>query len=329
MKLLLLGAGFSRNWGGWLAIEVFEWLLGHSAIVANAEARTLLWTCQKSGGGFEEALAIAQTLHATSPGTHGATLKALQVAIEEMFEAMNSAMHLQKFEFSQEKQWQVATFLSRFDAIFTLNQDTLLEHFYCNENVHLNAPQKWTDVILPGMKKGLVTDTAYKDSWAYSDWVPSPEGKFLVPDGYQPIYKLHGSSNWRNSEGGSLLIMGGAKSKAIASTPLLQAYMDKFRKLMSEKGAKLMTIGYGFRDEHINEAISLGAKADLRLFNISPQGAEAATASNPQKQGNVQGPNSELEDAFESRLIGASRRPLSALFGHDVVELRKVLRFLE
>jgi len=26
--LLLLGAGFSRNWGGWLASEAFEYLLG-------------------------------------------------------------------------------------------------------------------------------------------------------------------------------------------------------------------------------------------------------------------------------------------------------------
>ena len=26
--VLLTGAGFSRNWGGWLAIEAFEYLLG-------------------------------------------------------------------------------------------------------------------------------------------------------------------------------------------------------------------------------------------------------------------------------------------------------------
>jgi hypothetical protein len=26
--VVLLGAGFSRNWGGWLASEAFEYLLG-------------------------------------------------------------------------------------------------------------------------------------------------------------------------------------------------------------------------------------------------------------------------------------------------------------
>ena len=34
-KLLLLGAGFSRNWGGWLATEVFEYLLGTKAVTGS------------------------------------------------------------------------------------------------------------------------------------------------------------------------------------------------------------------------------------------------------------------------------------------------------
>lgn len=33
--LLLLGAGFSRNWGGWLADEAFEYLIGHNEIKNN------------------------------------------------------------------------------------------------------------------------------------------------------------------------------------------------------------------------------------------------------------------------------------------------------
>ena len=33
--VLLLGAGFTRNWGGWLASEVFEYLLGSPEIDDN------------------------------------------------------------------------------------------------------------------------------------------------------------------------------------------------------------------------------------------------------------------------------------------------------
>jgi len=39
--ILLFGAGFSRNWGGWLADEAFEYLLGHPRI--DDGLRVLLW----------------------------------------------------------------------------------------------------------------------------------------------------------------------------------------------------------------------------------------------------------------------------------------------
>jgi hypothetical protein len=51
--ILLTGAGFSRNWGGWLADEAFEYLLGHPLI--DDGLRTVLWR-SKDTGGFESAL---------------------------------------------------------------------------------------------------------------------------------------------------------------------------------------------------------------------------------------------------------------------------------
>lgn len=329
MNLLLLGAGFSRNWGGWLASEVFEWLIGHPAVTTNTEARALLWRGQKSGGGFEEALSEIQHSHASNSGAHQATLDAMQSAIRDMFDEMNKALHLQQFEFSQDRQWHIATFLGKFDAIYTLNQDTLLEHLYCNGNVPLNNPGKWDGVSLPGLVRGAVTDSAFATSWAYCDWSPISTGEISFPERYQPIYKLHGSSNWRNATGAPLLVMGGSKSKAISDTPLLQSYMNRFREHLQTNGAKLMVIGYGFRDDHINELIIDGAKNGLRLFNISPQGADAAKASNLGRRGSIQPANNDLENVFESNLFGASRRPLATLFSTDMVEHRKVMRFFE
>ena len=56
-NVLLLGAGFSRNWGGWLAPEVFEYLLGCPEV--DEELRSLLWK-HKDQGGFEAALGELQ-----------------------------------------------------------------------------------------------------------------------------------------------------------------------------------------------------------------------------------------------------------------------------
>lgn len=43
---LLTGAGFSANWGGWVASEAFEYLLGCPEILADDRLRDLLWDCQ-------------------------------------------------------------------------------------------------------------------------------------------------------------------------------------------------------------------------------------------------------------------------------------------
>jgi len=61
--ILLTGAGFSHNWGGWLADETFEYLLGCPEI--DAPTRNALWRSKNNRQGFEDALAGLQ--HPTSP----------------------------------------------------------------------------------------------------------------------------------------------------------------------------------------------------------------------------------------------------------------------
>ncbi len=53
----LRGAGFSRNWGGWLAPEALEYLLGCPQI--PVDIRDLLWRHRRQGG-FEAVLAQVQ-----------------------------------------------------------------------------------------------------------------------------------------------------------------------------------------------------------------------------------------------------------------------------
>lgn len=54
MKNILL-LGVSRNWGGWLAAEAFEYLLGDPIIMQDNTLKVLLWKYQKEGSGFEGA----------------------------------------------------------------------------------------------------------------------------------------------------------------------------------------------------------------------------------------------------------------------------------
>ena len=133
--ILLLGAGFSRNWGGWLASEAFEYMLGIGDL--DAQTQKVLWDC-KERGGFEDALAFLQN-ELTRRGTADAArrLEAMQGAVSQMFQDMDRAFADMPFEPQNYREFTVARFLVRFDAIFTLNQDTLLERHYLNENVAL------------------------------------------------------------------------------------------------------------------------------------------------------------------------------------------------
>lgn len=324
---LLLGAGFSRNWGGWLATEAFEYLLGCPEVVGDPSIATLLWKHQ-SGGGFESALAEAYNNFTRDPAPNLPVLRGLQDAISRMFADMNNAfMEVSDWEFQAFKGRMVGTFLSRFDAIFTLNQDVLLEHYYVG-NVHLSDNGKWrAGAQLPGMTRTPPQDPAHHDSWARSTWRPAPEADFSVQANAQPIFKLHGSSNWLYPDGRSMLIMGGDKVKDIGQTPILSKYAQIFEEGLSAPSARLMVIGYGFRDAHINATITAAVEKGLKLFIICPEGAAIAMQLNPTRASNKMTVGTPLEDAVQKALIGASRRGLREIFGGDTAEHNKVMRF--
>jgi hypothetical protein len=140
--VLLTGAGFSRNWGGWLANEAFEYLIGSPEIDDNL--RQLLWTQKTRGGGFEDTLAELQQAYTLSRNERTRKpLEDLRDAIVGMFNYMNLAFDGIQFEPPNQTQYMIRGFLRGFDAIFTLNQDLLLERHYLNEQIQLAQPRKW------------------------------------------------------------------------------------------------------------------------------------------------------------------------------------------
>jgi len=328
--LLLIGAGFSRNWGGWLATEAFEYLLGSPEVVRDPNLRQLLWKHQEGGGGFEAALAELQQF-TRDPEAVSEPLMGLQDAIKRMFDDMNSAfMTITDWQFGQQDiDRQIGTFLTRFDAIFTLNQDLLLEHHYTNSNIALIGKKHWDGPVIPGMRRTPSQEPLYANSWSHSMWTPLPECEFKVNARSQPIYKLHGSSNWIRSNSQPLLIMGGAKVREIGQTPILNWYAKVFDESLSTSTAKLMVIGYGFRDDHINAAIARGVENGLKLFIVAPEGAEMARMHNPTRVSGQIIERTQLEEMIEESLVGASRRGLRDTFGQDSAEFSKLMRFFQ
>lgn len=325
--LVLLAAGFSRNWGGWIASEVFEYLLGCPEITRSNRLRALLWKHQPTGG-FEDALAEVQADHCRNPSASATDLHAMQTAIGRMFDDMNHGYaQSAEWEFQQHQHYMVRTFLSKFNAIFSLNQDLLLELRYLNDNIMLGSNRKWAGWQLPGLRQLPNQEWKFGNTTANGIWIP--EGILSIHAKDQPLFKLHGSSNWRDQAGSSLLVMGGNKAQEINAHPILNSYMQQFEEYLSRANTRLMIIGYGFRDPHINTAISTAVARGLRFFIINPRGSGLARSLNPTRQPGMIGAQTSLEDLFEAGLIGASQRSLREIFGGNTVEHAKVMRFFD
>jgi len=332
--ILLTGAGFSRNWGGWLANETFEFLLGSPEL--DADLRSLLWKSKEAGGGFEDALTELQEEHdRRRDDLSKKRLNDLQAAIVGMFNLMDQSFVATTFEPQQEmnpitprQQNYVRTFLFRFDAIFTLNQDLLLERQYLNENINSQQTGRWNGHQVPGMKRLHVSSMTDPVRDCVALLAPVDSANFEVRPGAQPYFKLHGSNNWVNgTSGGRLFIMGGNKAVAIDRYPILSWYHRQFREYLSRPGARLMIIGYSFSDQHINGAISDAVdRGTLRLFIIDPLGVDVIDKRNLRLP--IRVPDAYVEK-LAPRIVGASRRPLSSTFGSDNVEHGKLMRFFE
>jgi hypothetical protein len=312
--ILLLGAGFSRNWGGWLASEAFEYLLGCPQV--DDSLRSLL--LQHKDKGFEAALEVLQ-----AAGASDARLSKLEAALREMFEAMNRAFQSTKFNFRDEVRSTVTFFLQRFDIIFTLNQDCLLEIHYFNDGLFSEARGRWKGFVVPGMHR--VGDPNWSNP-AFTKWKPSGEPLAIPPD-RQPYIKLHGSSEWESGTTNNL-IMGGNKSAAIRQHPILAWGMQQFEERLSRPQTRLMVIGYSFHDDHINAVLmDAVAKAKTTLFIVDPQGMDVLNVNHSTPSSLTISATSPMANALWPSVRGCSRRPLSSTFGSDRAEHANLMRF--
>jgi hypothetical protein len=230
---LLTGAGFSRNWGGWLANEAFEYLLGAPEI--DDYLRRILWRAKLWGQGFEGALSIVQDAYTSNKSDETKqNLDKLTRAVIGMFNAMQAAFN--KLDY-RESDLRLQRFLSLFDAIFTLNQDTLLETLYAGP---VRWSKRWYGSYLPYMK--FIEEPAQPHTFMLRHPMMQ-DSEFITRENDQPIYKLHGSYNWfAEPHGERLVVMGGNKTASIDTFRVAAQYQDEFQAMLSQPDTQLMVI---------------------------------------------------------------------------------------
>ncbi len=264
-RTILTGAGWTRNWGGRLAAELWEDLIGHKAIQSNSRLRELLLDELS----FEAALGIVQAEPFTADDR-----QVFESALLDAFIAMDR--EVAQIPDPWINIYKVQELLFRFCGrraqginagyMFTLNQDLWPERYLYNEYVSgaLNP-------ALPAMRgrpnqRLFTTDIGYYSGEFLMQPIAEPAAQGQL-HGHFNVIKLHGSFNWRTADARHALVVGTEKSGQIAASPLLAWYFDIFRKVLSVGGARLMVMGYGFGDEHVNAVISDAIdRHGLKLF---------------------------------------------------------------
>ena len=262
-RVLLVGAGFAKNWGGMLACEVHKSLSSHPAVQERPAIRKLLL----EETSFEVALEKAR-----SGKFENQDQAAIEEAIISAFEQMDG--HYRK-PTHPVLGASINDFIGRFcpgpvgtgtGYVFSLNQDLLLERIYGTQVDR--QPFRLPGVTWPERRPDGPAGALPIPPATISDSVDI-EAPHLTNN--FNLIKLHGSINWRSSPDFPSMVMGTRKTLMIGNVPLLAWYHQVLEEVLSDGNVQLLVIGYGWADEHINEAIAAAVQNHgLRVFSWNP-----------------------------------------------------------
>lgn len=263
--ILLTGAGFTKNFGGFLGDEMWAQIFNDAEIQSDDDLRSLL----QEDYDFE-------SVYSAVVSSKMADVKKdiMKRVIERAYKNLDDAT--KNWVFNEDSPYPVNWYglndlITLFNGsgnekgfFFTLNQDLFMERrsgyhspgsprfsqdFY---NLHGKELRSNEFVMLQGTG---VEEKAEKD-------INNHAGLVYI--------KLHGSYGWKSSDGSNQLVIGKNKTELIDKEPLLKWYFDLFQKVIAEGDKKLLIIGYGFGDQHINKILVDGVeKYGLKIYIIS------------------------------------------------------------
>ena len=267
--VLLTGAGFTKNYGGYLANEMWAAIFRQPEIREDAE----LQSAMHDELNFE--VLYDEVLRSTSEYSIESKHR-LVAAVRRAYLQMHKRISYQSGQPRSAASAICSHAIARFVGkgrergfFFTLNQDLFIEEFF---------PSDYPVPRVPGLP-----------TWPSQSRPLDPErDKVRLPDEAEVarvkatfgdkgtsnfVYlKLHGSLGWTGHDGDDVLVIGQTKSELIEREPLLRWYLELFKEVLHRPEVYLVTIGYGFGDLHINHIIVQAIREHkLRLCVVSPE----------------------------------------------------------
>lgn len=280
MNILFTGAGFTKNFGGYLGDEMWALIFNHPQIQRQSKVRKLMLD------NFDYESIYHKVLRESGEGSFAEDDKtAIKNALSNAYKQLDSkilalsgrtsSVDININNIAKHLLEKFADDRSKISYFFTLNQDLLIERLL---SPHVSSKR----LILPGgipITPSSGSGLARESPLEYSDFITLPNKEEVnrkksaeLPNYEFNYIKLHGSYNWKSYDGSEMMVIGLDKEDQINREPLLSWYLDIFKEALSNDGVRLFVIGYGFRDKHINEIIASSIKEHgLQLYVLSPQ----------------------------------------------------------
>lgn len=312
--ILLTGAGFTANFGGFLAKEMWSKIFNNPKL---NNAGILKLELRKN---FDFEDLYSRVMGNRIPNLPAHEPHVFVESLNEAYLAMDKVIRDPVWEYFGVHPANLRSFLEFFQQsdhsevapCFTLNQDLFMERTFGWQPLGPTSMRyrgtfgnlERTDLDSDG-QKALPTDEeleVYKSSFSEN---------FLY-------VKLHGSQKWISSDGSHTKIIGINKRDAIEKVPLLRWYFALFEQALFRQNVKLVVIGYSFRDDHINACIAKAiSEYGLKLYIISKEDPESFRIRIINKN---YSPRAQLLDSDET-----GTRIWNAVEGYFPYELKRIL----
>jgi len=340
-KVLLLGAGFSKNFGAPLANEMWYLIFNHKEIQAHSRIRELMlhnfdyeFIYDSVLEGFEDKEGLfgknCSFIRFTDE-EKDAIREATNFAYEYISEVFTQFMkYLENSNKEKMRQKEILTGVSQFISLFhqvyyfaTADGITFCtadgvpfglyersfiftlnqDSFFEDCYNKLCTKKGYPEVCIPGIKEEQDKSQLIK--------LPTKDelyGKDILSDKKLLLLKLHGSYNWVGHDNYRAMVIGKEKKDKILKEPLLSLYFDIFKKVLSQKQRRLLIIGYSFSDDHINRVISNAVKNhELKIYVLSPGSIE-------ELKKNIKELNKKILENSDNQIVSEKHKNLTIIY---------------
>lgn len=271
--ILFTGAGFSKNFGGFLGKEMWAKIFNYPNFPASGDKEIDELLLNHSHDNFNFENIYSEVLDDDKYDT---------IQKNRIIQSVEYAYKLLDISIRRPERRLYSIFVKDilpmfFDKNekkgiwFTLNQDILIERLRI-----INGEERSSCGMAPfGRFDGELRINQYQTLPTEYNFEQLTQE---VNSSNQIAYiKLHGSYGWLfSSMPQHAMAIGVNKMNIINSEPLLKTYFELFENVLKEGGKKMLIIGYGFNDDHINDILIEAAQEyGLKLYIWTTQSIDS------------------------------------------------------